>query len=335
MELFISHESALEHWRKYRKLPAQSTQRRCTAALPESVPSVGSLIFSGLSLPIHIVVGSPGARPDSKLARSHVFQGETPVGCFMNIGNSLMISSPEFCFLQMASLCTLVELIELGYELCGAYSLPLPNDKKVPEIGFYKHPPFTSTKKLQAFLADMPGAKGHQQAMRALLYLQDGAASPMETKLAMLLVLPYQLGGYGFPKPILNHRIDLPKAARRFFRKSYYVCDLYWASAKVAVEYDSDQQHTGTERIANDSERRNALALSGVKVVSVTRRQLFSKTELESSARTIAGHLGRRLQFKRSRFDAVHQELRNQLLANFSYAMEQEGLAEGAAGRYR
>jgi len=314
MELFVGYNSALEYWRKRRKLPAKSAQRRYSAGLPEKTPAVEHLIFSGLTLPIHIVVGEAGARRLTRIVRSHVFTGETPVGCFMNIGRGFMVSSPEFCFLQMASLLTLIELIELGYELCGAYSLPLPNDKDVPEKGFYDRQQLTSTIKLKEFLDIMPGTRGHQKAMRALRYLKDGSASPMETKLTMLMTLPYGLGGFYFKMPELNKRISLPVSVRKYFRKNYYICDLYWPDEKVAVEYDSDQFHTGSERIANDSNKRNALALIGVQVVSVTKKQLYSSLEMEGAARTVAKHMGRRLFSKKSNFFAAHRTLRKQLL---------------------
>ena len=99
------------------------------------------------------------------------------------------------------------------------------------------------------------------------------------------------LGGYGFSFPALNKRITLTKSARKHFSKDYYVCDMYWPDEKVAVEYDSDQHHTGSDRIASDSKRRNALATSGVRVISVTKQQLMNSSELESAARTIASHI--------------------------------------------
>ena len=232
----------------------------------------------------------------------------------MNIGKRLMVSSPEFCFLQMAEILSLTELIELGYELCGVYSLPNHADQKVPKRGFYNREQLASTKNLELLLDSMPGVKGHRKAVRALRYLQDGSASPMETKLAMFLTLPYQLGGFGFVMPELNYRIDLTKNARKYFSKDYYVCDLFWPDERIAVEYDSDQYHTGADRIANDSRRRNALTAIGIRVVSVTKQQLFNRGELEEVARTISSHMGRRLFSKKSNFAAAHLELRIQLL---------------------
>jgi len=246
--------------------------------------------------------------------KQHLFSGETPVGCFMNIGDGLMASSPEFCFLQMANRLSMIGLIELGYELCGEYSLPLSDDLNVPEIGFYQRAPLSGIKKLGTFLDSMPSANGRYKAMRALHFLRDGSASPMETKLSMFLTLPHMLGGFGFDMPELNRRIDLSKIASKQFGKEYYICDMYWPDKKVAVEYDSDQHHTGSDRIASDSIRRNILNSSGIKIVTVTKLQLYSSTELTRVAQSIAAHMGKRLFFRKRNFLAKHQELRKQLL---------------------
>lgn len=248
------------------------------------------------------------------MAKFHVFSGQTPIGCFMSIGNDFLVSSPEFCFLQMAEQLTLFELIELGYELCGAYSLPLQGDTAVPEKGFYDRSPLTSKKKLGEFMDGMAGAKAHHKASRALRYVIDGSASPMETKLAIALTLPYKLGGYGFAAPELNKRVALSKATKKYFSKDYYVCDMFWPEKEVAAEYDSDKFHTGSERIANDSKKRNALATQGINVVSVTRLQLYNSAEFAEVARTLAYYLDKRLQFKKGRFSTAHNELRRQLL---------------------
>jgi len=314
VKLYICHDSALEYWRKRRILPSSSAHRRCTVELPDAPAEVEHSIFTGLTLPVHVMLGKQLNRREDVFMHQHVFSSETPVGCFMNVGRNLMMSSPEFCFLQMANHLSLVELLELGYELCGEYSLPLPHDKKVPKRGFYNRKQLTSTKKLQEFLNSMPGVKGSTKAIRALTYLQDGSASPMETKLALFMVLPYKLGGFGFEKPELNRRVNLTKSVRKYFRKEYYVCDLFWAEKKVAVEYDSDQNHTGSERIASDSKKRNALVSMGIQVVSVTKQQLYNSKELESAVRTVAKHMGKRLFPAKSNFPAAHLELRKELL---------------------
>jgi len=131
---------------------------------------------------------------------------------------------------------------------------------------------------------------------------------------APFLTLPQKLGGYRFALPELNQRIALPKSIRKYFSKAYYACDLYWPDQKIAVEYDSDQFHTGSDRIANDSNKRNALASIGIQVVSVTRQQLYNSKELESVAQTVAKQMSRRLQLNRDSFLSTHRALRRELL---------------------
>jgi hypothetical protein len=160
----------------------------------------------------------------------------------------------------------------------------------------------------------MKGVRGQKQAARALRYIVDGSASPMETVLTMLLTLPPLLGGYRFPLPILNGRIVPGKSAKASSSKSYYSCDLFWPDLDLAVEYDSDHFHTGAERIASDSKRRNSLALIGIVVITVTSRQIRSIVEFEKVARQIAGNMDRRLQVKSPQFLKAQRELRGHLL---------------------
>ena len=388
MAIFIGHETALEYWRLHFGGGDISASRRQTV-LPVKPPEAGLLqagITEGLTFPLHIMLGSQCARRKSQSTRQHVFSTATPSGCFLNVGDGLMVSSPEFCFLQMAEKLPLVKLIELGYELCGTYSrltaaapvaaapvatapvaaalvaaapagvpttgstkepppptparidlrafgqkhdaarfaahdaagyvapYAVPTEEPMPQArGFNTRPPLTGTKKLEAFLARMPGTRGHQKAARALRYIVDGAASPMEAKLAIFLTLPYKLGGYHFPLPKHNSRIVPGKTAKRSAEKDYYACDLYWPDFSLGVEYDSDRYHTGSDRIADDSKRRNALAAMGITVITVTRQQIHSVQALEKIARVLAGHMGRRLTFANPSFAAAHRELRKLL----------------------
>ncbi|MCL1896009.1 MAG: hypothetical protein FWG03_05625 [Clostridiales bacterium] len=230
--------------------------------------------------------------------RLHMFAGQTPEGCFINIDDGLVVSSPEFCFLQMASLLPLAGLIVLGYEMCGTYSMPVAGDMTVPERGFYKRRPLTSVKKIEAFLGRMAGAKGHQNATKALRYILEGSASPMETKLSIILTLPYKLGGFGFSKPVLNWRVAPSKTGKRFSGKESYVCDLFWPDHDLAVEYDSALFHSGQGQYVDDAMKRAELLKKGITVITVTKQQLYSRKEFETIAAAIAKSLGKRLRYE-------------------------------------
>jgi len=112
-----------------------------------------------------------------------------------------------------------------------------------------------------AFSARMEGWIGHTRALRALRFVADNAASPMEAVLVMLLTLPYRLGGYGLPMPELNGIIYPKKRVSQFAGKSFYRGDLLWRDAGVVAEYNSDLEHASQNRIAMDAIRRSDLSL--------------------------------------------------------------------------
>lgn len=223
-----------------------------------------------------------------------------------------MVSTPEFCFLQMASRISLTKLIQLGFELCGTYALV---DPRKPAVA--REAPLTSVAALRAFLGCAPEVHGRKKALRAVQYIRDGSASPMETAVALLLCLPYRLGGYGLTWPLLNHRIDVPQTARRMASKSYCVCDLYWPEARVAVEYDSNLWHSESSQIVRDSKRRNTLIAMGLTVVTITGHQVWDGGELNSAAHLLAKLTGKRLRYRDPEFTHKHLALREELLETF------------------
>jgi len=240
-----------------------------------------------------------------------------PDGCFVNAGNGLFVSTPEFTFLQMASKYPLPKLIALGLELCGTYSLP---DKEVSGANqdasdqtLYNLQRLTSKRRLTAFVGRMKGWSGQRLAAKALCYIVDGSASPMESIVFMMLCLPYRYGGYGLPMPELNGRIDPDKNVKRFAGREFYRGDLFWRQAKVVVEYDSDQEHADKIRIAKDAIRRSDLTLCGILEVTVTREQAKSVMLFDKIARQLAVRMKKELRYKEPGFSVARRELRRSL----------------------
>ena len=276
---------------------------------PGKVPDYSLLIKAynlGATFPIDVLCSKQAMRHNIKRIKQHTLSIDAPSGSFIKVRKDVVVCSPELCFLQMATLLELPKLIMLGYELCGTYSLLSTSKLK-------KRDALTTTQKIRAYVTKMSGAHGHTKAMRALSYIQNGAESPMETRLAMLLTLPYKLGGYGFPFPDLNHVVSPTKSARANANKTHYRCDLFWLDKKLDVEYDSDTHHLGRERIAADAIRRNALISLGVTVVVVTRTQFYDLRQFDKLARQIASLLGRRLRYVPEEFMCKHKELRKML----------------------
>ena len=333
MTLYIGYQSALEFWRKRLLLPKNgSTNSRGRKILLPTNPIAISLPDNlGLTLPVHVILGDARARRTLPAMKQHVLTAALPASSFLDAGGGLQVSSPEFCFLQMASQLPLVQLIELGFELCGRYSMPASSFQVMPSSGFNQRPPLTSIMKLNAFIAQTPGLDGHQKATRALRHILDDSASPRETKLTLLLCLPPKLGGRGFARPLLNVRIDLPQPVRIDTGKAYFECDLFWPEHKLAVEYDSDLHHTGPERIAADSKRRNYLGSVGIKTVTVTNEQITDSVSFEAVVRLLASHLERRTNQNNPGNTAARRELRRLLLKPGAVSAG-ERLASGSPG---
>ena len=253
------------------------------------------------------------------MLRPHLYSGLLPSRCLVRISDGVFVSSPEFCFLQAAAKLPLVKVIELGFELCGTYAkteyAAVSSDNALVEMDPYHREQLTSVRKLSAFIERIEGVAGKIHAFQALRYIVDGSASPRETALVMLLVLPYKLGGYGLPMPELNFPINPNKLGKQYTGKSSFSCDLYWPKAREAVEYNSDEFHSKVKEKADDSLRRNVLTTMGVKVINVDNEQIKNRIQLEGTANQLASNLGKPLRYRRNpKFSQAQQELRKMLL---------------------
>ena len=196
---------------------------------------------------------------------------------------------PEFCFLQMADVLGFEDLLMLGFEFCGYYS--------ILEEGMVNCTRLTAVDNLVSFIQRNGHVHGARKALLALRHIIEGAASPRESATAALLSLPLSYGGYGIPKPRLNHPVStaMPTGA-----PVEYLCDLYWPQGRLAVEYNSDAHHAAPSQIARDARKHNALESSNTRVVTVTNQQIGDVDQFDQVARQVAKHLGVRLRKDRT-----------------------------------
>lgn len=263
------------------------------------------------AMPLHIVAADDQARLRCAGVVCHRCSASLPRGSVVSLGEGLFVASPALTFLHMAESLSVEELVAAGSVLCGRYRIM--DDGSVGERSVLETPA-----RLASFVGRASGMRGAPKARRALRFVVDDSASPMETALALLLCLPPLLGGYGLPKPVMNMRIDAVEYGRhmtgggtdaRFFRG-----DLCWPQAKLCVEYDSDAYHTGSQRIAHDSWRRAELELAGFMVVTVTKGQLYDRKAMDRLARLLAKRLGARVRRRDAAYEERQMALRRVLL---------------------
>ena len=247
-----------------------------------------------LTPPLHVLVSSREKRRPSHACVCHVCSTPLPRGSLVKVDNGIYVSSPAFCFLQLAKYLSIVELIQLGDELCGAY---LPSE--FSETGTIRCPPLTTPLSIRAFVERATGWSGSQKALRALNHVVYGSASPMETALEMVLCLPVMLGGNGIPAPNMNHCIDMAHAVQHPEDGDLCMGDLVWPSARLDVEYNSDVVHRSNEARKRDSLRRNRLVSAGYEVIDAFDTYIKTPGGTDVLVGQILKHLGRQANRRR------------------------------------
>lgn len=289
MAIFIGHKTALAYWRTHDRNWAQPISQ---AAPQENNSPYYSQIDTGIlwkfgidEKPVSILVSCKANMRKSQNLSPRIWSGKHPSRSFYKIAQGLYISTPEATFLQLGKESSLIQLITIGYELCGSYGLSAQSDS-----GFLRREPRSNPQLIERYLKKCDGIHGVKTAKRASSYIAKGSASPMESLLSMLLCLPPSLGGFGLPRPELNFPIETNEGGIVMRR-----CDLYWPDQRFALEYDSDTFHSDASKLHLDSSRRSTLEKAGVHVVSVTKNQVFDRGQLFNLATIVSKRLGKRL----------------------------------------
>ena len=298
---FLSHNTALTYWRNHFPLDAELSALTCAINDEGCAARAGDVIESVPeeyivpNHPVDVLVFNDKERRKSKEVNCHSWETLLPKDAFYRT-RGIYISSPEFVFLQMAQRLTLIQLIALGCELCGTYVL-LPKGEEhpgSPDAMPKRLYPLTNTTKIAKLLDTVNAVPGKSNAQRALKYVVDGARSPMETMVYMLLCLPVMLGGYGIPKPQLNLEIALDAEGRTIAQRSRCEGDLCWPDAKLDIEYHGEV-HVGAAQMKSDDGRELGIEHMGWRVMTITSPQVLAANRFEVIAREVASCLGWRL----------------------------------------
>ena len=314
MKLVLSHETALSHLRAHR-------ERRRDRIVPSRIRTLDDCACSlhqieTFSLPflvdnehtLHVLVSSLAKEQKSKTHTCHVLTGSIPSGAFWKIGDSVYAASPELLFVEMASKLSLIELVLFGLELCGAYTL-----RPDGQSGFYNCPVATTKQLLSSFVKRAKGMRGATKAGQALRWVVDGSNSPMESSLMLYLCLPVRLGGYAFRLPDLNPTTSLGKKAVAVLNYESIRCDLHWVKERVALEYNSTQEHLNPRSAAKDARRANTLGYSDINLIIVTPHMIADHTQFDGVAKQLAKALGVRMGSRKLLYSKARRELREQL----------------------
>ena len=323
----LGYDSALAIYRQLRDHLGSSTRLRIP--LNDAEPNLRPIsqtrwpAWLERRRPAHLIVKSNSSHRSSSHVVTHVWgttYSEWPV---LDLGNDVFVSAPEFLFLQMALVLQPIELVFLGYELCGRFGFD-------PSGQLLSAPPITSVDHIKAFLETATSARGSGRASWAIRNVLDNSASPMETALAMDLTLSHHLGGYGLTNPLLNQRLYLGEDSGQMLGRDVLTPDLLWPEDRLAVEYDSVLHHATARDIARDAQRRDVYSIAGYEVITVSGDHMKSVVDLDRIAFRIARTIGKRLRYTHADDRVRRAELQR---TTFALAIAPERLTWLGRGR--
>ena len=279
--------------------------------------------------PVDLLVPTASSRSRGKCAMLHVWQDAILRKSFLIAERRLLVSSPCFTVLQLGcarrptritqerarremeaerELRARLGLSEQGFsstdlleweniwrlvclartvtEFAGTYRPAVPPCNQVT----FGYPPLATRDEMRAFIGVLPASAGVMRARRAIELGFDRAASPMETALALMLSLDVDLGGFGLPRPTLNHPIVIDPRWRDLASQDCMEVDLAWDGVRLTMEYDGDDHHPveDAKKAADDNERQNSLVAMGHMVLRVRYPQIADYSRLALLVRQIA-----------------------------------------------
>ncbi len=262
----------------------------------------------GLRKPIQTLSCAAASRRGRGALERHRFNPASMAQGFIELEPAVFASSPELCFIQLCNELDIVDAMRLLGWMAGTYSLDCDGNLDNIERG-----PLITKESLADAVRRFNGVHGIAPARRAARYAPLRCASPKESEVGMLLQLPGELGGCGFPAAHVNLEQTLTPKQQRLLHRRSFKCDFFWADKQVAVEYDSKGFHSDADRIERDAVRRNSLEYLGITVLTLTWNQLRDHAAFETFATQLASHLGIRLRdsWQRHRYDRarLHRRL--------------------------
>lgn len=328
MKTYLSHISALYFWRQRSVEHFATFPRSRKQVLADCCPSAKELdgrfpnsLYFGPGKK-HVLVPGPEYRVSEDEFEYHVCTSKLPPHSLIELDERTYVSSPECCFLQMATLLSVAGMVLLGLELCGHYRLELGREAE------YKCPPLTTPRRLKCYLKNARGCYGHRKAERSLRWILADSASPRESLSFSRFCLSNNLGGYAFPLPLLNGEMPFNEIQRELAERSTSYGDLYWPEKDVTVEYFGKNYHTGEERMERDAKRNNALADRSSKIFTITDDIYDDMGKFDALARSVARALGFRVNTRVPDLALRNWELMNELVEQEALTHPDEDAAE-------
>lgn len=252
--------------------------------------------------PCHLGVFSRARRVTRRYVRTHLLSPNLPEEAVIVFDGKVSFASPELAVIQMAAQADAIQLAQVIMELCGTYSLwPTAGDDAFGRGVEYGLSPVMSLASLGEMSRWVHTPSGRRTLHGALAIAREGAASPAEANLSLIMGLPMGEGGYDMGFPHLNVHLEVPASQRPHVQGSDYYLDAFWVDCLADLEYESAAFHLdplaslsqmefdvwrATEVTKADRDRRRARELMtlGVLVIPVTKFDFRSLSRMDQVA---------------------------------------------------
>lgn len=194
----------------------------------------------GLSLlePLDVMASGSSNRKRIAGIATHLWTTEVKGLHFLSLpGKGIAIPCPELLLAQMAEEASMPELIAIGHELCGRYTLR-PSSSPLSSVSDI--PAATSVKQIRTLFKDAKRLRGHNALRFALPRIRDGSLSPQETCLSTIVQLPINLGGYQIGKVDLNENMGPSTELAKALKASSRTPDMLFRGTRIGLNYDGD-----------------------------------------------------------------------------------------------
>lgn len=244
---------------------------------------------------------------DLQTGKVETWEDPIPEGSFETIEGGFRMCTPEFYYLREARSRTLLQQMQLAFELCGFYGTDHLEDPR--NYRTYEEP-VTCVGELRHYLRGARDLDGYKKAMKALNYVVDGSMSPAASYLAILLTVPRTLGGYDLYRPKLGSVVFDPLQDEHAPTEEgrYAAYDLCWPRQGVAMQFVGDSLPDARERRALE-----APGFADMFVICITSRQMADPEAFDVAARLLAEHLGTPLPPTDDGFSAARDKAREEL----------------------
>lgn len=242
-------------------------------------------ILPELDKPIHLLVPRSSLRVRTDEARPHVWRGPVPYGSLLYLAPGILTASPEFNALLEMRGASLVERTLTLMRYCGIFAID-----ESSEDGFVKRPQLATVERLRSLALQEQRQFSSRNLLEASELAIERARSPFEARLALVLTIPSEMGGFGIPRPELNKPIDIGDEGFAILGRRSVEGDLVWLGKRIVVEANGRLRHEG--RFGDDLTRASALEANGFSVRFVTAQQLRSPRQMSILAGWLMERLG-------------------------------------------